>query len=159
MKTIITLTGHKEVKKDYIANKLAENSDVGFVRPYTDIDTPFLEEDGKQWEYNVVLPSVLDDMVSEEEVLCYGEINGQRYVFFQFQLVHDYNVLIVDDYYLYDLKNKWDGAIYSVKLVQKDQVESERVGVIYKDEDFDMVFDVDRDDIFELEARLEARWE
>ena len=159
MKTVITLTGHKEVNKESIAYQLAKNSDVGFIRPYTDIDAEILKIDSKQWDYNVVLPSVLDTMLTEEEVLCYGEINGHRYVFFQFQLVHDYNVMIVDDYYLYDLKNKWDGAIYSIKLVQKGQVESERVGVIYKDKDFDEVFDVDRDDIYELESRLEARWE
>ena len=37
---IVTITGHKNTNKDFIAEKLAENSDVEFIQPYVDAELP-----------------------------------------------------------------------------------------------------------------------
>ena len=154
MKKIVTLTGHKHTKKDIIAQRLAKNSDVKFVRPFTERGVKNCSDDDLV-DYNVVLPSALDEMIDSEDVLTITKRGKYRYVFFKFQLTSTYNVLIVDDYQLKDIKDVWDDEIYTVKLTSKKEVESDYVGEYYFNDEFDEVFDVDVGDIDELEWRIE----
>lgn len=150
---IVTITGHKNTKKDYIASKLAENSDVEFIKPYVDVELPKGIEPEEFGEYHIVLPAVMDDMIRDEKVICITEIENRRYVFFDFQLTADYNILIVDDYGMMLIKEKYDD-VYSILLKSKNQRPSKRVLEFLTPTEFDEVFDVDNDDIDELEVRI-----
>ena len=155
MKKIITITGHKNSKKDYVAESLAKNSEVVFVRPYTDKQIPLGEIAEVYGDYHYVLKATLDSMIETEKVISMITVNGNRYVYFEFQLTGTYNVLIVDDYGLLDLKDRWKGNVYSVLLYSVNQEQSKRVEEYLNRHEFDEVFDVDNDDIYELEARIE----
>lgn len=152
MKKIVTITGHKHTKKGIIATELARNSDVEYVRPYTarslpkDIEPSILEA-----EYNVVLPSVLDDMMKKEKVLAVTEIGKHKYVYFEFQFRKPYSVIIADDYAVVNIKSNWDGKIFTIRAVSDKEEPSERVDEFLYKHEFDTIFDYERDDIYELE--------
>lgn len=156
MKKIVTLTGHKNSNKDWVAEKLAENSDVEFVYPYVGIELPNGIEPHIFMEgYHIVVPRVLEDMKRDEKILYSVEVNGREYVFFEFQMTAPYNVIIVDDYGVLSIKDNWDGELYTVFVKAKGQKPSERVGEFLTPSEFDEVFDADKDDIDELGARIE----
>ena len=150
---IVTITGHKHTKKDYVAMKLAENSDVEFIQPYVDVELPKGVEPDEFDGYHIVLPAVMDDMIRDEEVISITEINGRRYVFFEFQITADYIVVIVDDFGLKAIKDKYKN-VFTVLLKSKNQEPSERVLEFLKPSDFDVVFDVDTEDISDLEDKI-----
>lgn len=154
MKKIVTITGHKHTKKDWIAKKLAENSDVQYVTPYVGIDLPTGIEPSELQENHVVVPSVLEDMLRDEKVLYRVIINKREYVFFEFQMTAPYNVIIVDDYGVISVKDNWDGEVYTIFLTSKNQKPSERVGEYLTPSEFDEVFDADTGNVDELEARI-----
>ena len=93
-------------------------------------------------------------MVRSEEVLYSVEIEGRDYVYFKFQMNAPYNVLITDDYGVIALQDNWDGELYTIFVTSKNQKPSKRVGEYLTPSEFDEVFDVDVDDIDELEARI-----
>lgn len=150
----MTLTGHKNCKKDWIAIKLAENSDVNFVYPYVAMDLPNGIELANMEGYHIVVPSVFEDMKREEKLLYSVIVNKREYAFFDFQMTSPYNVVIVDDYGVIAIKDNWDGDVYSVFVKAKNQQPSKRVGEFLTLTEFDEVFDADNDDIDELEARI-----
>ena len=144
MTKIIALNGDKYSKKDIVALKLAKNSSVEYVRPYStknDVDFNFATEDA------------MLKMFDEKTPLLFFHLNGEIFAYFKEQFVADYCVVIVDDFSLISLKNAWDGDFMSVKIVNEKSEKSERYGVY--DLDYDIVFDVDVDDIHMLEAQLE----
>ncbi len=150
---IVTLTGHKHTKKDYIAKKLAENSDVTYIQPYT--DKPLVggisrEEAGG---HHFISKEEMDYLLKREELLAMTKIVNTRYCFFKFQLQSAYNVLIADDYAVVDIKNKYDN-VFTVRVVSDNEEESDRVGEYLYKHEFDYVFDVDKDDFNELEALI-----
>lgn len=150
---IVTLTGAKNSGTDKIASLLSENSDVGYIRPYTDKNIPFGEIAELYGDYHHVAPEVLDQMIEDEEVLSINYVNGTRYVFFKFQLEYDYNILIADDYTVVNIKTNYDD-VYSVMVHSKDEKPSNRVGVYLYEHEFDEVFNYDTDDIDSLEWRI-----
>ena len=155
MKKIVTLTGHKHTKKDYVAKKLAENSEVEFIKPYVDMELPkHIEPFEMEERFHIVLPTVMDDMLRDEKVLCKTEINGKRYVIFEFQMVKDYNVIIVDDYGLLQVRDNWDGEMLTIFVTSKNQKPSERVCEFLTPSEFDVRFSSDFDDFDELESML-----
>lgn len=132
--------------------KLSKNADVVFLQPYTDkakLSTAELETG-----YHQVSKERLDELIESEEVLSLTMIDGNRFVFFKCQLEEAYNIMIVDDYALVDLQNRYKGELYSVKVVTKENVKSKRVGVYLYDHEFDYVFDPELHDIDELEWRI-----
>lgn len=149
---IVTLTGSKNCGKDVIAEKLSENSDVVYLKPYTDKKP--LSSAELIVGYNVVSKNELDQMIKDNEVLSITRVNGHRWVYFKFQLTEAYNIMIVDDYGVCDVRTNWNGDLYSVKVVSKNMQDSDRVGVYLYNHDFDEVFDYDSDDFDELEARI-----
>ena len=154
LKKIITISGHKNTYKTTIANELAKNTKIEYVRPYTDWEIPVDKIPEKSiGDFHFVLPSTLDKMIEEEEVLSLREIKGHRYVFFKFQMTGDYNVLIVDDFQIVDLSLKWDGDMYKVFAESPIQKKSDRVGKLPRDR-FDCTFDFTADSINELEQRI-----
>ena len=134
--------------------KLAENSDVNFVRPYVGLELPNGVEPDYLMDYHIVVPSVLQDMVRDEKVLYRIIINKKEYVIFDFQMTASYNVVIVDDYGVISIKDNWDGDVYTVFVKSRNQKPSERVEVYMPQNYFDEVFDADNDDIDELGARI-----
>lgn len=151
---IITITGHKNTGKVYLARKLATNSGVDYIIPFTDKE---FKGDKPQEYYDLqfVDPVELDDMIKKNDVLISTVIDDDRYVVFKSQLTNNYNVLIVDDWQLTDLMSNWDGELYTIKVKSKNQKKSDRVDVYLFDHEFDEVFDMDYDDYYLLEARIE----
>lgn len=151
MKKIVTLTGSKNTPKIYIASKLSENSDVAYIKPYTDKED--LSSAELEMEYHQVSVEEMDILLQSDDLLSCTRINGNRWAYFKSQLTHAYNVLIVDDYGLCDLRDVYDN-IYSIKVVSKNMKPSDRVGVYLYNHEFDEVFDYDTGDLYELEARM-----
>lgn len=154
IKKIITLTGHKHTKKDIVAEKLAKNSDVAFIKPYTDKEKKSYILDEYVGGYHHMSKEELDYMIRNEEVLCKTKIGDARYVFFKSQLTAPYNVLIVDDYAVVEIKDNWKGSIYTIRLVSDNEEESDRVGEYLYKHEFDLIFDYYKDDFDELEAKI-----
>jgi len=152
MNHIVSLTGHKGSGKTKLAFDLCKNSAIGYVKAYTDAPCHI------QWLdcFNYVSKEDLDALIEEREVLYSSMVNGHRYVFFKDQLTSAYNILILDDYGVADLSAEYSNHFYSVKVVSKNQKDSDRVGVYLFNHEFDEVFDIDNDEIEDLEARIEA---
>ena len=153
MNKVITITGHKNCGKVRLAERLAKNSDVEFIRPYTDMEIQLSEIAEKFGEYHYVSSDTLDLMMEDDEVLSETVIDGVRFVFFKFQLTAPYNVLIADDYAVVDIRDKWKNT-YSIKVWSDKQEDSDRVGVYLYNHEFDTVFHYGDDDPDELEVRL-----
>ena len=153
MNNIISLTGAKQSGKVDLGLRLAENSAVQFVKAYTDRKSNQL-----MWEdcYIFVSPEKLDELLIEREVLHITKIHGNRYVFFKDQLTASYNILIVDDYGVVDLREKYTNNLYSIKVISKNQKASNRVDVYLYNHEFDKVFDMDNDKVEELEWEIES---
>lgn len=151
---IITLTGAKNTNKELLAYKLSQNSDVGYIKPYTDREIPEDAEECDVNNYNYVSKDRLDEMIEEDEVLCKTLVNGDRFVFFKSQLEHSYNVMIVDDYTLVDLQSNWKKELYSIKVKSNGEKPSNRIGTYLYDHEFDTVYNTDSDDYDELEWRI-----
>ena len=154
MNKIITLTGHKNCGKELLARRLAYNSDIQYVRPYTDKKVTIRAEASELGDLNYVTPRKLDEMIENEEVLSITQIGDVRYVFFKSQLTEAYNVLIADDYAVMDIRNNW-GNTYSIKVYGHMQNDSDRVGEYLYDHEFDETFNYDEDDYSMLEVRIE----
>lgn len=148
---IITLTGGKNTKKEVLAYRLAKNSDVSYIKPYTDREVSDEMDESELNGYNYVSKDTLDKMIEEDEVLCKSLVNGNRYVFFKSQLTHDYNVMIVDDYALVDLQGKWKKELYSIKVKSNKEKPSNRIDTYLYDHEFDKVYNIDTDDFDALE--------
>lgn len=148
---IITLTGGKNTKKEVLAYRLAKNSDVSYIKPYTDREVSDDVDESELNGYNYVSKDTLDTMIEEDEVLCSRIINGNRYVFFKSQLIHDYNVMIVDDYALVDLQSNWKEDLYSIKVKSNNEKASNRIDTYLYDHEFDKVYNIDTDDFDALE--------
>ena len=153
MNKVITLTGYKNCGKYNLAMDLANNSDVAFIKPYTDREIPLEEIPEEFGEFHYVSKDTLDLMMEEDEVLSSTLIDGNRYVFFKFQLTAPYNVLIADDYAVVDIRSNWKNTL-SIKVYGKNQEKSDRVGVYLYDHEFDEIFHYGSDDVDELEWRI-----
>lgn len=160
-KTVVTLTGHKHSGKDYVAERLAMNSAVKYIKPYTDKGNRHLRENEIPEEYggyHFVTKEELDLMIQTEKVISITTIEHKgelhRYVFFESQLTAPYNVLIVDDYALVDFRSNWKGKLFTIRVKSKNQIESDRVGEYFYEHEFDEVFNYGIDDFDELEAKI-----
>ena len=142
---LVVINGAKHSKKDIVAMKLAKNSDCVWIKPYT--DSKFLFDD-----YPHLNEEQLTRKMEREVPLCESVVNGHRYVFFENQLNAEYVVMIGDDRIITYLKNNWDGDLLTVKVHSKDEEYSARN--LLPDKDFDIVFNVDMDDIDELEELI-----
>ena len=154
MKKIVTLTGQIDSKRDWVARKLEKNSDVEYVFPYVGIDLPMSADLTAFHEYHVVLPQELEIMMRHERVLYSTTINDTMYVFFEFQMKEPFSVVVVDDDGVFQLRENWDGEIYSIYVKSKSQKDGGRSGKLMKPQDFDEIFDADIGDLDELEARI-----
>ena len=153
MNKIVTLTGYKNCGKYNLAMDLANNSDVAFIKPYTDREIPLDEIPEEYGEFHYVSKDTLDIMMEDDEVISSTTINGNRYVFFKFQLTAPYNVLIADDYAVVDIRSNWKNT-YSIKVYGDNQKDSDRVGVYLYDHEFDEIFHYGSDDVDSLEWRI-----
>ena len=153
MNKVITITGYRNCGKYNLAMDLAKNSDIEFIKPYTDREIPLDELPEKFGDFHYVSKDTLDMMMEDDEVLSSTIIDGNRYVFFKFQLTAPYNVLIADDYAVVDIKSKWKNT-YSIKVYSKNQIDSDRVGVYLYDHEFDEIFHYGSDDVDSLEWRI-----
>jgi len=155
MDRLITLTGHKHTKKDWIARKLAQNSDIEWITPFTDKKKDIGKSSEECGGFHFISKERMDEMLKKEECICKVVINDNRYVYFKSQLTSDFIVLIVDDYGLTQLfESVGKDKLYTVKLKSKDQIKSDRVDSYLFDHEFDVVFDVDYDGVDELESHI-----
>ena len=144
---LIALNGAKNSRKEWVARKLADNSDCIWIKPYT--DRPRLAVDYDDDEMIHLNYPKLSYKLQREEPLAVSVVNDHRYVFFMHQLRAGYCVLIADDRVIEYLKNNWDDELITVKIHSNDEEESYRFRLI--DDEYDIVFNVDNDDIDELE--------
>ena len=149
MKNIITITGAKHTGKMVLASKLSENSDCIWVKPYTDNQRAYPDC------YHPLIKEDLDKMIEDEKPVFTTIIRGFRYVVFPSQLNAEYNILIVDDYALIDVKEAWNEHIITIKVHSDREEPSLRSGVYLFDHEFDEVYNVDTDDFDELVWRIE----
>lgn len=149
MRKIITVTGHKNCGKDIIAQRLSKYENVTYIRPYTDRELPQNAEPIDLEKYHYVLPTVMEDLLRDEKVLAKTEVNGHLYVFFEFQIMEGYNVLIADDYAVIHIKDNFDDVV-TVRVVSEKETESDRVGEYLFAHEFDYFIDYDRYDLNDL---------
>lgn len=133
MKTIITLTGLKQSGKVSLAEKWDRNENVSYIKPFT--DNPKKRFD----DYPFLPAKQLAEKVANGGVLASTMVGDWDYIYFQSQLVNDYNLFIVDDYLLKELKEVYPNVI-SVWVEDSKGEPSDRVGVIYRKSDFDYTF-------------------
>lgn len=142
---IIALYGGRNSKKELLAMKLANNPNIVYVRPYTDREVPVNQEDWEQDGYTHLNEKQLSHKMEREVPLATIQVDGDRYVFFENQLRADYCVLILDDAGLYNLGKIWSGELLTIRVHSDGEMHSDRC--LMSDEEFDIVFDYDNDDI------------
>lgn len=144
---LIALNGAKNSRKEWVAQKLSSNSDCIWIKPYTDKPRPYMDyEDDDMIHLN---NPKLSYKMEREVPLAVTEVGNYRYVFFENQLKAGYCILIADDNVIEYLKMNWDGELITVRIHSNDEIYSERS--LLKDDEFDIVFNVDNDEIDELE--------
>jgi hypothetical protein len=149
------LNGAKNTKKEEIALRLSANSDCIWVNPYTDRRVAENQEEWEQDEFIHLNEKQLSDKMEREVPLAVTEVNGHRYVFFVTQFRADFCVIIGDDRLVTNLKNNWKGDLVTVRVHSDDEKYSERS--MLKDSEFDIVYNIDRDDYDDLESEIEYR--
>ena len=149
MKRIVTITGQKNCKKEFLVADICKEDGIQYVKPYTDRELPPNSDEMDADMYNYVLPTVMEDMIRDEDVLCETKVNGHRYLIFAFQMTAQVNVVYADDYAVVQIKDNWDD-VYTVRVVNDAERPSDRVGEYLYPHEFDKVFDYDKDDVAEL---------
>ena len=76
MNKVLTLTGYKNCGKYNLAMDLAKNSDIEFIKPYTDKEIPLDDLPEKFGDFHYVSKDTLDMMIEDDEVLSSTMING-----------------------------------------------------------------------------------
>lgn len=146
---IIAINGARNSGKEIVASKLAQNSDCIWIKPYTDEENPVNLEDYEQDDYIRLNKPKLSDKMDKEVPLCVTEVKGHRWAFFETQFRAGFCVIIADDWIVKYLKKNWDGGLSTIRCHSKNESESERFSL--PDDEFDIVFDVDKDEIDLLE--------
>ena len=144
---LIALNGAKNTRKEWVASRLSDNSACIWIQPYTDRPSP--HRDYEDDELIHLDESKLSAKMERDTPLAITEVNSHRYVWFENQLKAGYCIIIADDDVIAYLDNKWDGELITVRIHSNDEIYSARS--LLKDDDFDIVFNVDNDDIEELE--------
>ena len=130
MKKIITVTGKKGSRKYDVAEKFGRNTNVSFIKPVTDdktvnrIDFRYIERDR------------LSARIESENPLQTTILKGWRYCHFPSQLDNDFNVLIVDDFAVQEVKENYRDV---VTVYVEGGTTTERVGMALSPEWFDYV--------------------
>ena len=147
---IVTISGGKFTKKDWLAHRLAENSDVVYVRPYTDKKIPIYDEE----DYIYLNEKQLSAKMNQENPLVvFTTARGNRYIFFENQLRTEFCVLILDDAGVHAVKKEFGNNVITIRVHSRNEKPSDRV--LMKDSEYDIVFNVDTDDYFDLENKIE----
>ena len=149
---IIALYGGKNSKKDLLANRLANNSDVVYVKPYTDKEVPVYEEDWEMDDYIHLNAKQLSHKMEREVPLAIITLKSHRYVFFSTQFKENFCVVILDDAGLHGFKKMWDGELVTIRVHSDTEEHSDRC--LMTDDEFDIVFNYDKDDYDELEHEI-----
>lgn len=152
---LIVISGAKHSKKDLLAMDLASNSDCRWVKPYTDKEVPVNQENWEMDEYIHLNEKQMKHKMERENVLVSIDLNGSRYVFFEYQMSSDYVVIIGDDRVVSHLKENWKGDLITVRCHSKSEEYSERN--LLKDSEFDIVHNYDTDDYEDFEAKIVYR--
>ena len=152
---IIAISGGKNTNKEKLAFRLSENSDVDYIKPYTDREIPINMEFYEQDDLIHLNPKQLSSKMEREIPLVVSNVNGNRYVFFQTQLRAEYCVMVLDDAGIFNLKKNWDGEIITVRVHSKNEKPSPRV--LMNDGEYDLVYDCENDDYHDLETAIEYR--
>ena len=133
---IITLTGLKQSKKTKLAELWSKNENVSYIQPYTT---------NRDSEHLYIDKDKMYVKLGSEPPLHATMIDGEYYCHFKSQLNNDFNILIVDDYALKDIRENFDGRIISVWVDDPKGEASERVGHYYTKEDYEYIYNVGLD--------------
>ena len=142
---IITISGHKNSEKVKLAEKWDRNENVSLINPVTT-----KERD----DFIHLTPYELESKIEEERPLLSTIIDAETYCYFPSQLKNDWNIFILDDLCLKDLKDNFDGKIVTVWVKDPKAEKSMRTGLIYRESDYDYVFNVGMDDPDEFLEQL-----
>lgn len=143
---IIAITGHKNSNKDLVAMRLASNSDVVYIRPYSDKKRPLNMESYEEDDYIHLNNSQLSYKMEREEPFLVKEIDGVRYVFFMTQFRADFCAIIIDKTMLDYLKKNWDGEIVSIYCHDGRGCDDPK--------SYDIIYDWKNDDFDRLESDI-----
>lgn len=146
---IVALNNARNGKADRVASKLASNSDVVYVKPYT--DKPPKLDFGE--DYIHLNDKQLSDKMEREIVAVTCEVGKYRYTYFENQFTNGFVVLILDDDCIKTLKKKYGDDVITIRVKSKDEEVSSRMGNL-RDGFFDFVFDYDVEDVDDLEWRV-----
>ena len=150
---IIALNCAKNGKADVVAMRLASNSDVVYVKPYTTKPVPINNEVWDNDDYVHLNDKQLADKMEKEIVAVSCEVGKYKYVYFQNQFSSGFVVLLLDDNCLKIMKEKYGDDLISVRVKSNSEQLSERSGNL-RDGFYDIVFDYDYEDIDDLEWRI-----
>ena len=150
---IIALNCAKNGKADVVAMRLASNSDVVYVKPYTDRDIPVNQEDWEQDDYIHLNSKQLSDKIEREPVAVSCKVGDNHYVYFHNQFSSGFVVLLLDDNCLKVMKENYGDDVIAIRVKSDSEELSERSGNL-RDSFFDIVFNYDIEDIDELEWRI-----
>lgn len=142
MKKLITVTGHRNCGKERIVEDMTKYGNVNYIKPYTDRKLPENAEPIHLERFHYVLPTVMEDLLRDEMVLSETNINGHKYVFFEFQLKEGYNVMIADDYAVVNIIEILDD-VTTVRVFSENETQSDRVGEYLFKHEFDYLIDYD----------------
>ena len=143
---LIVITGDKNSGKDYLASKLSENSDIKFIKPYSDkMSNHTTYDEVYDCSFIPINDKKLNVKMECEIPLFERVIGNNRYVVFQNQLNAEYALLILDKYTLDQVRRDYDFSIFSIYCTQ---------GTCDNPQDYDVVFNPRVDDIDFLEVKL-----
>ena len=104
---IITISGHRNSAKVKLAENWDKNANVTLVNPVT---TNMERED-----FIRLKPSTMKMKIEEEKPLVETCIGDDWYYYFESQLCNDWNIFILDDLCLHDLKENFTHRFISPK--------------------------------------------
>ena len=131
---------------------LASNSDCRWVKPYTDKKVPVNQENWEMDEYIHLNEKQMAHKMNRDKVLMSIDVNGDRYVYFEYQMNSEYVVIVGDDRVVSYLKDNWDGKLITVRCHSDGEKYSERN--LLSDSEFDIVYHYDTGDYEDFEAKI-----
>lgn len=143
---IITVSGHRNSAKVKLAENWDRNANVTLINPVT---TNMERED-----FIHLKPDVMEMKIEEEQPLVSTTLDGETYCYFESQLSNDWNIFILDDLCLHELKENFTGKIITVYVKDPNADKSARTGMLYGESDYDYVFNVGLDDPDEFLEQL-----
>lgn len=135
---IIAINGLKNCGKVELAEEWDKNFNVSFVKPYSDNMRPT--------DYILMHKNDLEFLIEHNLSLAHETVGNHHYLYDIEQMINDFNVVCVDDLMLKQLKENENIDLITVWVENPKAEPSERCGKLYKQSDYDYVYNKGLDD-------------